>query len=1462
MGVRANKIAGFSNLGMKRDLSPSKADNKFAFENHNIRITEMDGDTLLSVTNERGTEAIEFEETIYGRVVGHCVVNNYLVLFTKDDAGDSETDYIYRIDYDNGSFSEPTKLYSGSLSLGDEIETIGLYETDEIIKVYWVDNVNQPRMINILDEDSIETYTDTSFDFTVDLGSSLASASMSIEKGDATGRFPSGAVQYFFTVSRDNAQESSIIRSSSILFLTRDSKAISEDGISSSSVDISISIDEDLLKYDNINIYCVHRTSLDATPTARLVASLDIDSSTTSYTYTDTGIYGQAIDVSELYYKGGDVFVAKTLAHKDNVLFLGNLSIDTSDAFETIKDYIEETDDAVTIESAYRNLVIGDDVSDVSAFNYYITDSNRACYFRQLNYYRIGIQFKDSRGKWSEPICVEDYMQMDKGKRPSIVNISGVTCLRLPTFTVELSSDLKSLASSLNYETLRVVVVYPTEAERVVVAQGVLNPTVFTPQDRNGSASFSSPYWFYKTFDPDDYGNTTEKQYHFLDGSSNVIDVLDETLGVVVGSPNADIQSQYNVSEDQSVVDSMYPYFYKYQAALTEDTPLIVAEEETAQLINSGYFAFDYNFVTLNSPDVDDIEDGDDVALHVIGYEEQDYHITNNRATMTSAGFGTHAYFYNYDDSDYRGTSSTDNTTFSLYTDSVSWHWLYGTYTGSEVILTDSTVVDNTNLYFEYVVYPWHKSGSLNSSFSGTDIHDNEYQINAQYSDKIYADFKYFSELKELSTAQKYSSVGVAVFDPSVDFCTLDVADSLSYYDSNKTYRGNQYTSVYPFNGVAPIMVNTKVHDAESGIGGAGYNYARGGSSNVYRPTGISSYYSGYYMPLARFLVQGESNYDSEPPIYYDTDEGAISGDVKNYPGYTAQACLIKHKSEKHAVIGLGTFHDETTSNSGQYVLGVGDYTYTMTDTKDAIGWFFKNQRVLQIDFCTSKDETGAFSSEPSNNFMLIGELIREEVDPTSLFGGTSDAAKRNNLWIPASSEFDFTDDDDITITCDIGGDSYYCRWDSLKTYPYSDDDDNKVIEIGSFMIESYRNLNGRYDNYMGATDYSYANPLNFGLYNDVWNQKDNFFSYRITDMEDVSGGTFPNQFAWSLEKSYGEDIDSWTQMTLASIYNADGDKGEIQAIRKHNNELLGFQDKGIFQILFNSRSQIATTTGVPIELANSGKVDGVRYVTNTAGCTNARSIVSAPTGLYFIDDLNASLMCFGSDGLQNVSTKHGFDRWFREMIDSDVTEQSYYDSVYNDIYLNFKGNTTLVYSEKLGNFMTFADYQDTSLMCPIQNRFVSFKSDLNSDSSQYSSTMWLNHEGDFCCFYGTDYPYYMQYRINADPYTDKTFNNIEYIATTTNTSEDTDLHETFDTIQCQTDYQDSGAVTIDISKYVPGTTGRQRFRVWRVNIPRDAGSIDRIRGPWMTMTLTKTKDEENRYKLMEFHNLLVRYSV
>mgnify|MGYP003582646040 CR=1 FL=1 len=74
------------------------------------------------------------------------------MLFTTTS---STTDYIYKFWFEKDS-NNADVLHGKTLALGDfgfdvkhPIETLVSYENEAIQKVYWVDGVKQPRVINI-----------------------------------------------------------------------------------------------------------------------------------------------------------------------------------------------------------------------------------------------------------------------------------------------------------------------------------------------------------------------------------------------------------------------------------------------------------------------------------------------------------------------------------------------------------------------------------------------------------------------------------------------------------------------------------------------------------------------------------------------------------------------------------------------------------------------------------------------------------------------------------------------------------------------------------------------------------------------------------------------------------------------------------------------------------------------------------------------------------------------------------------------------------------------------------------------------------------------------------------------------------------------------------------------------------------------------------------------------------------
>ena len=164
------KVAAFINKGMRQDYSASKAPNEFAFENYNIRITTRGENSALSVTNEKKPKVIKLVlfgtgevDYLNGTTLGYAILNNSFVLFTKNTS--TNVDYIYKIVKQDNTYIV-YELYSGNLKfdINHKIETLVSYESEEVQKVYWVDGINVPRVINVAKIEELN-YNDGSFDF-------------------------------------------------------------------------------------------------------------------------------------------------------------------------------------------------------------------------------------------------------------------------------------------------------------------------------------------------------------------------------------------------------------------------------------------------------------------------------------------------------------------------------------------------------------------------------------------------------------------------------------------------------------------------------------------------------------------------------------------------------------------------------------------------------------------------------------------------------------------------------------------------------------------------------------------------------------------------------------------------------------------------------------------------------------------------------------------------------------------------------------------------------------------------------------------------------------------------------------------------------------------------------------------------------------------------------------------------
>ena len=502
-----------------------------------------------------------------------------------------------------------------------------------------------------------------------------------------------------------------------------------------------------------------------------------------------------------------------------------------------------------------------------------------------------------------------------------------------------------------------------------------------------------------------------------------------------------------------------------------------------------------------------------------------------------------------------------------------------------------------------------------------------------------------------------------------------------------------------------------------------------------------------------------------------------------------------------------------------------------------------------------------------SSAYLFLGELVRKDFDYNNWYNGNTDYSLQQLNWNICSAITPITSNIENTW-----GDTYYQRWECLKTYPFSEQEVNSNVEVLSFMLESYINLDGRSDTNRGDSNLLNLRPSNTNLFNLVYSQQDNFFSYKVLD-EKFDKNIFENQVVWSLSKSNLDNIDKWTNIHAINTLQLDGKLGSINKIINMNDTLLVFQDTGISTIDYNSKSALTTYEGVPLQMGNTGKVTGYTRITSDIGCHNKWAICLTEAGIFFIDSYKKALYVIAPNvAPTNISSTKYFSTWFKENIDNSVWNpntniQAFrlnYDSNTKDLYIS-NNTTCLLYNTEMQMFTSFMDYINTPLLINVNGKSIAFAQGKKNNFiyGDPEIKVWSLFKGDYNDIYGFKRNYSIEYRLNPSPYTDNMFTNYQYIADWTSDNQNSFLSksEHFDTVKAWNEYQ-SGELSTNTGIGIQPL--KAKFRIWRGDIPRDGDTKtkrvlkgDRMRNPWIHLKFTKDNIDNTK---MTFHNLNVIY--
>ena len=1113
--------------GMRQDISPSKANPEYIFDARNIRLTARGNDTLLSISNEQGTTPVI---NIGGQVLGYCVLNKYIVLFTRsssryraenDKIVISSSNTILRIYKNNNNEFISEELYSGSeldntyLTLGDNIQTLGIYENENIQKVYWVDGVNQPRVINIVKDKLLnspieairDSYNSNSFDFIPKLQLNEQIDIKRISEGN--GKFLSGIIQYAFTYYNKYGQESNIFYVSDLNYVTYQKRGGSPEDTISNSFQITINnLDNN---FDYIRIYSIHRSSIDATPYVKKIIDLPISSINTQNS--------EEIIVQNQY----EWFETKL---NSQVM----ISIDSGVNWNNLTTYTNQL-----------QLIPANEIN--SFFGIPVTNSEQFYKFTKEEFPNLRIQVENNTYTYND-VCNAIYISPD-------TTIYSVNNGRM--FFAKSNSDNTSKIALISYKKITADVTF---IDNNLIGESV-DPTFLlyvggeeitaqTLQQKDNTL-FLGNLNIKRPIVPD-YIKQNLKPSILSSGVENKLSINIETRTINTSGYNTiyykysnqltesnpatfktgehyrlGLQFQYENGKWSEPIPINYEYTLSdlslYRPSVTYEASIIkynlpklytsLSSTLSKQLIDLGYKRVraiivnpspsdrlvllqgmlcptvytnknqEYNnpyaqsswFLRPFNVNTDNYYDKDNNRLKTFDNLFGGGDLTNSDESVLKYSFQQNGVFYDTDaDTKYYPYSTEFDSSIDI---SVSKDSLFRVNQKILTFHSPDIEFDDSVQNIDGETFTIKRVGKIEFDSNLGDI---SIQTSSPVITSKAQGFKHFTTA--ISTAYVESSFGTKLNDAGrslvSSFCYEDdiVDDSNAdgdFRDQNLNGLKNFFICPWQSSG----SLNNDINRPANG----------GTRSSVLKRKVISniktSFNNAWEDPVALQKTQ--------IGIFNSNEVSLLKINDKNYYGNVDT--LITSEKEVSKLMTFKSYdYGVVKTVFSSFKDTIGDYYEQLRMSSPSIRMKYKStpHAVFQID----SPLTGE-TDVNKKSFLYLAEIQRTSVE--NAFGGISDAALQANQWIPSGLPVTLDADNNITIDF-LHGDCYYQRYDCLKTYPYTQEDENQIVEIASFMCESRINIDGRYDTNTGQVTNLNISNINFNLINKLYRQCTNIF--------------------------------------------------------------------------------------------------------------------------------------------------------------------------------------------------------------------------------------------------------------------------------------------------------------------------------------------------------------------------------
>jgi hypothetical protein len=532
-------------LGIDTDTAPDKRKTDAYYDATNIRVVNngrslsikpIEGYTDLQVTFPTIVfpDPLQTGQTGYRKVLGTNVYNNTICLFTHIEtilnpiSGPTYTYYYDELIKIDTNYNLVV-LASGDWNLrnSNPIESLINYENDNLVKLYFIDGINQLRSINIAITTPYGTITvdDLNMVSSIDLSTPIVTL-------EGTGSLIAGTIQYVYNMYNIYGTESMLSPASNLISISNYYSGYESQ--QNTGLQTKIVINPVDTTFDSLRIYSIHYQELNQTPVIKIIYDAKINSST--LTFYDDGLSTIATySLQELLNKIVTPLIPNTIATKRERLFIGNYTVNNFNPDIDMRAYAYpllgtttflSTNEGVSTQYSKTTLdtnfnPIHDCINsfpDTQFYQYHSTNigatglnikvdlgttplSNNSIPYKSLKQgetYRIGVILYNNIGQKSPVKWIMDI------KIP-------ITIYNETTYLItQLTSIGCSNCNTLDIVKYQVCIVERKQEDRTVLSQGFIVPSVkyFDNNTAKYITPYTYPYYIAKDIIPTDLNAT------------------------------------------------------------------------------------------------------------------------------------------------------------------------------------------------------------------------------------------------------------------------------------------------------------------------------------------------------------------------------------------------------------------------------------------------------------------------------------------------------------------------------------------------------------------------------------------------------------------------------------------------------------------------------------------------------------------------------------------------------------------------------------------------------------------------------------------------------------------------------------------------------------------------------------------------------------------------------------------